>query len=604
MIDGKTLGFGSPSTAEWQDHLWREVSVPVSVRRVLEAEPVWINWGWFHSKGLNTLSEDVRNEVCAWLVREFAFVVVEARHDSSQFAAEEATFFADRYGGNALGRAGGSGRCAYTNGFYVKGIGPTPLRDPTGPFFHTHGALPLEEAIREAILSEVAGAEFPYGAIPCVAIITIPLRLHHCAEDTRGEPRALLIRPAFQRAGHLESAAHFIGIEPDQHEADSRRVGRCVAAIAERTPGGLRPWFDAFAGRMATQIAFAQIHRFSHGVYSSSNLSVDGALADFGSFRALPNWEQAYTVKGMPPFGTEWPSFIRTVLLPLAHQIKECSPQGEGLGKSARSTFLRAVEHAQSQYEQTIDAEILSLFAVHPSEPIAKDLLLTIRRFKAWQARTLRNHFDEDVRGSPGPWLRASEPNRGTAPVSPLEHTQEQQARIDSLLQHPGRSKASIRRSYVAMSRTLLPRCDLVRESLQDWIYNALLYNRSPEWQRANLEVEMLHRIGTSRRVWSAVPPTHSIAGQVVGNGCNALWLMDPVKNANRVRVIGRRHRDSIELFGQRGVLRQTASDARHFEATIEVDNDYRGEQREISFAGLTLSIPSMAQCFVDRGTG
>lgn len=50
---------------------------------------------------------------------------------------------------------GGSGRAAARGIIQLKGIGSTPLVDPSSPFDHRHGALYLEDAIREATWGEI-----------------------------------------------------------------------------------------------------------------------------------------------------------------------------------------------------------------------------------------------------------------------------------------------------------------------------------------------------------------------------------------------------------------------------------------------------------------
>jgi hypothetical protein len=57
--------------------------------------------------------------------------------------------------------------------------------------------------------------------------------------------------------------------------------------------------------RIAEQIAFGQVHRLFSGGYSSSNLTLSGALLDYGGMRSLPNWVNARTLDGIVGFGEE-----------------------------------------------------------------------------------------------------------------------------------------------------------------------------------------------------------------------------------------------------------------------------------------------------------
>src|SRR5206468_820219 len=107
------------------------------------------------------------------------------------------TFHADRYGATSGSAHGGSGRVGTNGPFNVKGLGRTPLASTMSDWQHSHGCLWLEEAVREAIYSEVADAEFPHGAVPVVAIIGTGIR--HELEDGAVGERALLVRPSFLR---------------------------------------------------------------------------------------------------------------------------------------------------------------------------------------------------------------------------------------------------------------------------------------------------------------------------------------------------------------------------------------------------------------------
>ncbi|EQD63053.1 MchC protein, partial [mine drainage metagenome] len=73
---------------------------------------------------------------------------------------------------------------------------------------------------------------------------------------------------------------------------------RCEIGI---TVGGLKELVQ----NISRQIAFGQVHRLFHGGYFSSNLSINGELLDFGSFRSLPDWGKSFVMDHVPPFGDE-----------------------------------------------------------------------------------------------------------------------------------------------------------------------------------------------------------------------------------------------------------------------------------------------------------
>ena len=47
----------------------------------------------------------------------------------------------------------------------------TPLAGAGANWVHSHGCASVEEGIREAIFAEIASAEFPFGAVPVVAVL-------------------------------------------------------------------------------------------------------------------------------------------------------------------------------------------------------------------------------------------------------------------------------------------------------------------------------------------------------------------------------------------------------------------------------------------------
>jgi len=207
------------------------------------------------------------------------------------------TGIADRYGGTGIGRNGGSGRNALVDGFLVKGIGRTPLVSASTPLSHASGGAYLEECVREAIFAEVVGHDFPYGAVPTLGILDTGLVQAWPEGIEPGiEPRTLLVRPPFARPAHFERALGFDSGLPFEGERDHQRVKAVfAAAVSAVGKDGLLHCFDQFWTRWAHQLAYGFVHRLSHGNNTSSNISLDGRLVDFGAASTVPSWQNCAT---------------------------------------------------------------------------------------------------------------------------------------------------------------------------------------------------------------------------------------------------------------------------------------------------------------------
>lgn len=204
---------------------------------------------------------------------------------------------ADRYGGNGIGLNGGSGRNAIIGAVQVKGIGRTPLVDPAAPLSHASGGAYLEECIREAIFAGIVAHDFPYGAIPTMEILDTGETEHWPAPiDPALERRVLLVRPLFIRPAHFERAVGFDLPGTFEGMRDQTRVHLIwTRAAALLGAPELVRLFDECWHRWAHQLAYGFIHRLSHGNNTSSNISIDGRLLDFGAASTVPSWANTAT---------------------------------------------------------------------------------------------------------------------------------------------------------------------------------------------------------------------------------------------------------------------------------------------------------------------
>ena len=287
-----------------------QLLVPLELVRVPSASVTWLNVRWFAERGFNVADSRTRKRLEEWLIESFAYVTPSSKGRASATRL----FHTDRYGStDGLSQHGGSGRVATWTNFQVKGIGRTPLVGRDAADGHAHGCLSLAEALREVVYSEIAAAEFPFGAVPVLAVLDIGLRFSSpdkAEKYDQNVPRGLLVRPFTVRPAHIERAPCFQGGGDVRAEqlADAERVARMVAwweAQLSRGDDSLVVEPRELFHRIGRQIGFGHAHRMFNGGYFSSNLSATGALLDFGNMHWLRRWHRAKVLPHAPGFGDE-----------------------------------------------------------------------------------------------------------------------------------------------------------------------------------------------------------------------------------------------------------------------------------------------------------
>lgn len=587
------------------DHTWKHLSVTVELHEVVGTRVLWINRDWFKGQGIDVSQAQVREQLDAWLLASFSYIVREPDHGAELFTGKVRPAYADRYGGRGLGHAGGSGRCVYIDGFYLKGVGPTPLIDPKGPFFKTHGALPLQEAIREAILSQIACAEFPWGGVPTLAILGLRPRFHNGEHDARGEHRALMLRPAFHRLGHLEPAKSFVALKGAVHaQADEARLDFSLRAWSKGQLGGGRATnsLATIAERLGEQLAFGRVHRLSNVSYISSNFSTEGALADFGSFRSFPNWEAAFTARGMPPFGQEIPAFTRTIIWALAYQLQRAS---ERIDDMAAPSVVAVVAAFQAAFDRTVAAETAALFGVPPDSALAGELREACNDYFAAQNRVLRDYHVPAEREASVAWLFDDLAASG-APATPAGKEDEDgaaRAQLAQRIRHILERTSHAEHARLTIRRTLAPRPGIYRERLHAWVWDHLVISREQSWLAEHLEEAIRARVSASRRLWRGVDAAFAIRGHALDiDGNSILWLYDPVTGTNTLRLSLVFVDGQAEFFGQRcsapSALGLPQATRGRICTEVRGPDGYDGAQPLSGLAGVGLTLPRMSTIY------
>lgn len=281
--------------------------IPMALEKLPAARILWIN-PKFKIYDSNIDRHLNLGEYETHLLNKCAYASINNLNDNNL----SINAFADRYGGFGIGCNGGSGRAAYINGYYVKGIGPTPLVGKTADKIHSTGFIELNACIKESIISECVELEFPWGGVPTLAIIGTGIFKNE--KMKKSSELCLLVRPAFLRPAHFDRASFFLSALPIQGFHDSRRVKSMIMA-AVKNFGAIEfknIWHNLHE-RWAEQLAYGFAHRFCHGGESPSNIAIDGRLLDFGSMTTLPTWGKARTTINNPVSGHELPIIINAL---------------------------------------------------------------------------------------------------------------------------------------------------------------------------------------------------------------------------------------------------------------------------------------------------
>jgi hypothetical protein len=487
--DGLRLTAGLTDLCDISAH----ASVPLVTRKLARVTAVWLNKRWLLERGFDPFNTSTYNDICSWFVERYGYVVPREEDEGTSFLAEEKIFFADRYGETGVVKHGGSGRAATDGPFHVKGIGVTPLIGGNADWLHSHGCAWMEEAIREAVYSEIFAAESPYGAVPTVAILDTHLHAE-MPKGCNGERRALIIRPSFVRLAHLQRATHFLPTSGKRFAQleDVERTKDFVRWFCALTAGDENP-LGLPTKHVVRQIAFCQVHRLIHGGFYSSNLTVDGELVDFGGARALPNWVQAEVLSLRPRFGEEldvWHGVVNS----LSYYIHKFS-------KGDISDYAKS---PNEQYRDAFSFESLRVFGLDRSEVTSKFAEELVERLQLIY-RSQQRHRLSYVTGDPydAPWIYFEV-------RSLLKRQQVRDRHLNAIVRvleelherRPDRDE-QVLFSLSMAARHFKPREILYREVLQKYLFE----NVVPKSSADDLEYLAIDRVLTlcctyGRRVW------------------------------------------------------------------------------------------------------
>jgi hypothetical protein len=201
------------------------------------------------------------------------------------------TGYAEMYGGAGLAANAGGVRCANLGTVQIKGVGPTALAGRTTDKWHKHGACSLQDAIKEAIFSELFHVALPHGASRPVAIYDIGVTFAtEIGVDKlpSSAPRALFVRQPIVRLAHFMRSA-FMNVDHSIAVRELPRMRAVVPLLVDALCVGhknpcLEAARDGLIGlywRVLEQTISMRLSRLVHGSMIPSNFGVDGRLIDF-----------------------------------------------------------------------------------------------------------------------------------------------------------------------------------------------------------------------------------------------------------------------------------------------------------------------------------
>lgn len=548
--------------------------VPFVGYKLSSARVAWINDRWFLERGFDTGDPVVSRKICSWLIDEFAYVSAcgtSALPKGTGGAAR--ILYADRYGStDGMSPHGGSGRVATMGSFQAKGIGVTPLVGEAATHGHAHGCCSVAEAMREAIYAELAFQEFPHGAIPTIGIIDTGL--FYTSQNTRElfdleVRRGISIRPAVLRLAHMERApmfhrgkCGFLNIQA----ADSQRAR---AVVTRFNPGnGQPPPFDRLPGlrellqRVVKQIAFGQAHRFFNGGFFSSNISVCGALLDFGNAHLMRDWSRARVLPHAPGFGDEMLTIARLAQSLCFFSDKYC---GRPIHHGKHLEMFRKLANVHAQERRSEWRRIWGL--PEASCQLNSTLIeLTEARFQSEQQRKVTYELGE---GSPA----SKETSHSASMYEDILRASN--FGIGGQFDTWQRMPTSIRMSvagrcldvpwaHVATAlRYLKPRIEVDRGRLLDELFYS--FGRR-EASRETVTRYINRKINVARRHWRRLPTEFIVVASTYSNGSSALQCRHVLTRALWLWFEGPAALDYLVLFDSR--LRR--SDISHLEHDLE----------------------------------
>ena len=504
--------------------------VPFSTAPIAGARLLWLNARWFAASGFDLRDPEIAAEIEHWLLQHFGVIADDSPGPSS-------TLFAELYGGTHGIVHGGSGRAGSRDGFNAKGIGRTPLVGTRSDFHHVHGSLWLYEAVREIIASEIADAELPRGAVPIVALLDTGQDLRFPDQLVR---RGIIVRPDFVRPAIFERSVFFgtSGTPGSDQTLDAGRVRAAVeAAAAGSHPFAMDLSIESMFVGISLQRGAGRALRLWQGQFTSSNVAIDGAWADFGAFCAMPDWRRAERGFGAR-FGTD-ELLIDNTVRSICFYWAKCGALADAREESRRiiDQFPRWVSKS---FDETLARELRLRRLLNDDR--ADTLMMLLNRYYTYQQRQECVYEVSPAGGWIGDDFERHNEAQQTGAGSDCRYSRDfAELYGDGNLE--GTRAALARRTFAERPLLYPTTADLAFKRYANPSGDA--FRHTPHSVQAYID----ERIGDSRRAWPAIDEKYLVVAQYCRGATTVLltadldrggeyrWLIDGPVSEDRLRL-------------------------------------------------------------------
>ncbi len=282
--------------------LGEDTYLPVEMTKLARPKFVYVNLDLARADGYEAGVKTLTPSGLKRLTDDVAYAVPAFKENATDYTNEKVFGQATGNGGIGLNDNLGDGRSmGVITGYRSKGGGRTGYVGPHADAYHSSGGLPLSDAVRESVWSNLLANELPYGAHRALTIFaTGTLTTPNNADFTA---RAVLIAEDPHRFGHSVINATAEKLGGAYAEKDRARVKANMKTLVESLPkpagvsldGKTRAAIFRLAvleaiDRQAIQHGYLWAHRLFHGATSPANASPDGRLLDFGTMISIKGY--------------------------------------------------------------------------------------------------------------------------------------------------------------------------------------------------------------------------------------------------------------------------------------------------------------------------
>jgi hypothetical protein len=284
------------------------------------------------------------------------------------------------YGGAGVGANAGGVRCANIGACQVKGIGPTILAGRSTDKWHKHGALSLQDAVKETIFSELFHFALPHGAARPIAIYDLGVKFatEVGAEKLPGSaPRGLFVREPIVRLAHfMRSSFMNVSDEIAARELPRMRamvptlVDHVCAEVGEPSLEMAEVGLERLYSRVLEQTIAMRLKRLVHGSMIPSNFGIDGRLVDFTTSTAISSLQPVVVSLGSACSQTQHKQVLDTVA-DMVFYVAKFDPRCSANRPQIERATKNIIDTANRAYENKVMLGHLQLIGLSHAEQLA-----------------------------------------------------------------------------------------------------------------------------------------------------------------------------------------------------------------------------------------